>query len=490
MRPAHHPEHAFPEQEIMQHRGTGEKRAWSSAAAPVSAPPPKRARAIADSQERCTAHHFGGAVDAAPSQRSLSVDALPSEILCAVMAHVHPTSALVHAASACRRFHEAAAFVRAQRSASRRRAGPHADPIGCAHQLLNAISLDDPNGVVDALDTGHVSFDDLLDPVYLWSAATHNIVARVVGAPSVGSDERPGRPILERVTKDPARTGYYTPLQAATLCGSATCVRALIAMGARMSPCQVGPLVRFVAGTLAWNEIYVSHIPGVIATMDEASRAEARPRMSVAGNSQPGSARVDPIELLSPIMASLPADYLVGTSGRGILTAVSQKAIGRIADMHVDGRERARPRPVHSNEDHRAHRGFVPPNITGLEAAVIDNFAHDVDAVVDDACALAAFLIDRGCRPWCAVRPPFGKRPVEKQDASACNDQQAQRREIDRVTERSLHVELLAKLRPYCAERHTDSAHKESPVSRLGAEAACFLLESLMALYDRLHPPL
>lgn len=473
----------------MYREETGEKRIRDNADTSASLTPAKRARTIANSREHCVAHGSGAAVDSAPSQQTLLIDALPSEIVCAVMANVYPTSALVRAGSVCRRFYDAATFVRAQRVASRRRAGPHADLIGCAHQLLNAISLDDPDGVVDALDTGNVSFDDLLDPAYLWSAATPNIVARVVGAPSLAPSKRPGRPILERVDNDPARTGYYTPLQAAVLCGSAMCVRALVAMGARASPCQVGPLVRVVVGTLAWNDIHVSHISSAVARMDDASRAEARPRIAVGRNGEPDSAHVDPIQLLSPIMTSLPAGYLGGASGRGILMCMMAKAIGRIAHMPVDRRVDQRPQSACPRRTD-VHGAFSPPVIDGLDAAIVAGLVRAVEEVVNDACDLAAFLIDHGCRPWCAVRPPFGKRTTEGQDGTACGDLQEQRREVDHHTERLVAIRLLDKTRAVSADRRKKDTPKESSTSLFGEQAACFLIESLVALYDHLHPSL
>lgn len=473
----------------MRRRGTGEKRRCDSGTTPPSLSPAKRARAT-NLRDRCTAPYSSGdAPDAAVSQQSLLVDAFPDEILCAIMAHVYPTSALVRAGSACRRFHQASAFVRAQRSATRRRAGPHADPVGCAHQLLNAISLDDPNGMVDALDTGHVSLDDLLDPVYLWSAAAHNVVARVVGAPSLASDERLDRPILERVDRDPARAGYYTPLQAAILCGSVMCVHALVAVGARTSLCQAGPLARFVVGTLAWNDIHVSHISGTISDMGVVLHAKTHPRVSPTRDGEPDSARVDPIKLLSPIMASLPTDYLGGNAGRGILFNMLAKATGRIACMRIGEPARRCTEsdcPIGAN----ARSAFSPRAVTGLDAAAIADFAHAVDGIVEDACALAAFLMDRGCRPCCPLRPLFCRQPAKRRDESTCGDLQEQRRQDDRDTERSAAAELLNILRPCHAEKHPTDTHEESPEALLGAEAACFLIESLIALYDRSHPPL
>nr|UMO78856.1 F-box domain protein [Pandoravirus belohorizontensis] len=471
-------------QKSVRRRGAGEKRRCDSGPTSPSPSPAKRGRATPTPHDPCTGHYYsGGAFDAAVSQQSSLVDALPDEILCAIMAHVHPTSALVRAGSAWRRFHQAAAFVRAQRGVSRRRAGPHADPVGCAHQLLNAVSLDDPNGMIDALDTGHVSFDDLLDPLYLWSAATPNVVARVVGAPSLASDEKLGRPILERAGQDPARTGYYTPLQAAILCGSVMCVRALVAMGARMSPCQVGPLVRFAVETLAWNDIYVSHVSGAIGKTDDASRAEAHPRVSPAHNGEPGSACVDPIQLLSPIMSSLPANYLAGTPGRGILSGVMAKAMGRI--MHMPVNKHGRPRSG-CPKGTGARSGFSPSSVVDLDAVAVADLVGAVNAIVDDARALAVFLVDCGCRPWCPVRLPFGRQVTQRRDGSAHGDLQEQRREIDRRTERSAAVELLGKFRAWRVKKH---AYEESPGALLCTEATCFLIESLVVLYDRLHPP-
>ncbi|AGO83972.1 F-box incomplete domain containing protein [Pandoravirus salinus] len=443
--------------------------------------PTKRARVSADPQTGCIAYQAGGALGTAPTQQSMIVAVLPDEILCAIMGHLYPTSALVRAGSVCSRFHQAAAFIRAQRRASRCRAGPHADPIGCAHQLLNAISLDDPDAAIDALDTGNVSFDDLLDPAYLWSAAAHNVVATVVGPPSLTSDGRTGRPILERVDQDPARTGYYAPIEVAILCGSLACVRALVAMGARVSACRVGPLVRFVAGTLAWNDIYVRHVPSVIVKAGDILRIEAHPRVpATARHGEPDNAHVDPIKLLSPIMSSLPATYLGGTPGRGILLGVMAKAMGRIACADVGERPHSDSRSAHVDSTN-ACGAFSPCAVTGLDSAVVADFARAIDRIVSDACALATLLMDHGCRPWCAVRAPFGKQPTERRDGSPmCGDLEEKRREIDRNTERSAAVELLDGLRAH---------HEKSASALLGAEAAQFLIESLVALYDRLHPP-
>ncbi|AVK74744.1 hypothetical protein pqer_cds_322 [Pandoravirus quercus] len=476
---------ASQEQKSMRRRGTGEKRRCDSGTTVPSPSPAKRARATPNLRDRCTSPcSSGDAFDAALSQQSLLVDAFPDEILCAIMAHVYPTSALVHAGSACRRFHQASAFVRAHRSAARRRTGPHADPIGCAHQLLNAISLDDPDSVVDALDTGHVSLDDLLDPVYIWSVAAHNVVARVVGVPSLASDERLDRPILERADRDPARTGYYTPLHTAILCGSVMCVRALVAMGARTSLCQVGPLVRFVAGTLAWNDIRVSHISGTLGDMDDVFYAKTHPRVPPSYVGEPGSARVDPIKLLSPIMATLPADCLGGNAGRGILLNMLAKATGRIACMRINEPvNRGTGSDCPSAADVRS--AFSPCVVTDFAAAAIADFARAVDGVVEDACAFAVFLMDRGCRPYRPVQPLFSKQPAKRRDESTCGDLQERRRQGERNTERSAAVELLNILR-----QHPTDTHEESPETLLGAEAACFLIESLMALYDRSHPPL
>lgn len=441
-------------------------------------------RAAPDIQQRETATAVAydrvepavGSIGTSAQQRESLVDALPDEVLCDIVGRIHPTSALVRVGSACRRFRQAAAFVRAQRTASRRRSGPHADPIGCAHQLLNAISLDYPDGVVDALDIGHVSIGDLLDPDYLWSAAAPSAVAMIFGTRAYADDRGVmGLPVLRSLIDDPARTGYYTPLHAAVLCGSVACVRALVSMGARMSAAEAGALVRSVAVALAWNEIRVATLSGPISRIDRISQADARPR---APRRSTGS-YIDPVELLSPVLSSLPRGCLSGLSARGTLHAAAFKAVGRLAY--------ACPQfplwPAAAITGAPVRSGFSPSVGAALDVALVEDFVRTVDRIVAQAEAFATFLVHNGCRSSDCIHPPFGQSPFLACKGYAASPQY--RRTVDCMTLPALVRRFVVKV----AKIDAQLPDGENVRLRLFTESVTFVLESFVAACDRACPP-
>ncbi|BCU03645.1 hypothetical protein [Pandoravirus japonicus] len=420
-----------------------------------------------------------GSIDAGAQQCESLVDALPDEVLCDIAGRIYPTSALVRAGSACRRLCQAAAFVRTQRTASRRRSGPHADPIGCAHQLLNAISLDDPDGVVDALDIGHVSLDDLLDPDYLWSVATPSAVAMIFGTRAYADDRSVmGRPVLRSLIDDPARTGYYTPLRAAVLCGSVACVRVLVSVGARMSAAEAGALVRSVASDLAWNEIRVTTLSRPVPRIDDISRAGARPR-AVRGCT---GSYIDPVELLSPVLCSLPRSCLSGLSARGTLHAAVLKAIGRLA--YYDYREFPLW-PVAVGMDAPASSGFSPSVDAALDAALVEDTVRAVDRIVAQASTFATFLVHHGCRLSDSIHPPFGQSTFLACKGYAASPQY--RRTVDCMTLPAVvrrFVVKMAKIDVWLPDGESAKLR-----DRLFSESVTFVLESFVAACDRACPP-
>ncbi|AGO82417.1 hypothetical protein pdul_cds_381 [Pandoravirus dulcis] len=419
-----------------------------------------------------------GSIDAGTQQCESLVDVLPDEVLCDIVDRIHPTSALVRVGSACRRLCQATAFVRTQRTASRRRSGPHADPIGCAHQLLNAISLDDPDGVVDALDIGHVSLDDLLDPDYLWSVATPSVVAMIFGTRAYADDRSVmGRPVLRSLIDDPARTGYYTPLRAAVLCGSVACVRVLVSMGTRMSAAEAGALVRSVASDLAWNEIRVTTLSRPVPRIDDISRADARPR---AARRSTGS-YIDPVELLSPVLCSLPRGCLSGLSARGTLHAAVLKAIGRLAY--------ACPEfplwPVVAGAETPVRNGFSPSVDAALDAALVEDFVRAVDQIVAQAEAFATFLVHHGCRSSDCIHPPFGQSTFLACEGYAASPQY--RRTVDGMTLPAVVRRFVAKMAKVNVWLPDSESVKLQ--DRLFTEGITFVLESFVAACDRACPP-
>lgn len=421
-----------------------------------------------------------GSIGASAQQRESLIDVLPDEVLCAIVGRIYPTSALVRVGSACRRLYRAAAFVRTQRTASRRRSGPHADPIGCAHQLLNAISLDDPDGVVDALDVGHVSNDDLLDPNYLWSAAAPSAVAMIFGTRAYADDRSVmGLPVLRSLIDDPARTGYYTPLRAAVLCGSIACVRALVSMGARMSAAEASALVRSVATDLAWNEIRVTTVSGPVSRIDCISQADARPRAARGS----GGSYIDPVELLSPVLCSLPCSCLSGMSARGILYAALFKAAGRLA--YACPQFPLWPAAAAGADTPVRGSGFSPSAGVALDASLVEDFVHAVDQIVAQASAFATFLVRHGCQPSDCIHPPFGESTFRACKGYAASPQD--RRAVDCMTLSALVRRFVAKMGK--VGRRLPDGESVKLRDQLFGEGINFVFESFVAACDRARPP-
>ncbi|AVK74954.1 F-box incomplete domain containing protein [Pandoravirus quercus] len=208
-------------------------------------------------------------------------DRLPPEIVWIIASWLDSTADLVRAGATCRRLGATADAIRRERTAARRARGPYVDLIGCAHQLLVAITMDDPSSMVDALDVGHVGLRDDLDLDVIAAHATPVIdVGSTIGATTTYVDRFSCR-----------RTRDDTPLSIAIMYGSARCARALAAMGASLSTRHAIDAVCGLVRDVAWRAITVWHERQDCASKDPLSESIVVRR----------AGPVDPTAVLAPV---------------------------------------------------------------------------------------------------------------------------------------------------------------------------------------------
>lgn len=292
----------------------------------------------------------------------MRLDELPPEILVAMLAHVSSTADLARLAAVSVRLAAVARAVRATRAQRRGKREPHADAVGCAHALVNAIASDDVVAMVDALDVGSVGLYDGLDIDYLQAVAVPNVCVTVWGPL-----ERDCRTVVEHARESVGCT-RWDALGVAVIHGSAACVRALVALGARTDRHSLDRLIDFVLTRTAWRRVY-------------AYMAHALLPVVHVGSSWPRVARphfVDPAAVLAPLV-----------------------------DAHCGGRfpyaGRASVRPFnHLATARKALVSRVWPDFTANAPSVYlsdDVDPVQADALVDDARRLVALLMAYGCRP-------------------------------------------------------------------------------------------
>ncbi|AVK74736.1 hypothetical protein pqer_cds_314 [Pandoravirus quercus] len=296
----------------------------------------------------------------------MCLDRLPPEILGAVLAHVPSTADLARLAAVSARVGAVARDVRAARAQRRGRRGPHADPIGCAHQVLNAIASDNVIAMIDALDVGAVNINDALDVDYLQAVAAPNVCVVIEG--TLHSDRRT---VIQRA-RESIGCAHWSALEVAVVHGSAACVRALVSLGARVDRRSLDRLIDFVLTRTAWRRVsaYMVHaLSPVIHARSNWPRV-VRARM------------IDPVAVLGPLV-----------------------------DAHHSGSNRLLHRMCMSTRPFHhlaaAREALVDRVWPGFgHIAAVDGY-HDLDdsvdindnMYVDDARRLVALLLRHGCRP-------------------------------------------------------------------------------------------
>lgn len=299
----------------------------------------------------------------------MRLDELPPEILVAMLAHIPSTADLARLAAVSVRLAAVARGVRTVRAQMRGKHGPHADPVGCAHALVNAIASDDAVAMVDVLDVGFVGLGDGLDIDYLQAVAVPNVCVAVSGPL-----DRDCRTIVEHARESIGCT-RWDALGVAVIHGSATCVRALVALGARTDRYSLDRLIDFVLTRTAWRRVC-------------AYRAHALLPVIHVGSSWPRVARphiVDPTAVLAPLVSAHCAGRLLCTGRASVrpfnhLTAAREALVSRVwPDFTANAPSRY---PSDADDD-----------------------SAQTDAMVDDARRLIALLLDYGCRPDHGVAP-------------------------------------------------------------------------------------
>lgn len=328
----------------------------------------------------------------------MHLDDLPPEILVHVLLHVASTADLARLATVSTRLRAAATDVRATRARHRGRHGPHADAVGCAHQLVNAIVSDDVEAMIEALDVGSVNIDDLLDIGHLQRVAVPNVICA-----SHALGEGNTRTVFDWA-RETIGTKRWDALGVAVIHGSAACVRALVSLGARADRVSADCLIEFVLTHTAWDHfsVYAARALSPRVTM-----RSAWPRI--------GQARVvDPLALLGPLLKVCRDDDDDDGASR------SRRAALRPYTHLTAAREAF------------VRRASVRPN--GAQPQPIDS----VPALIDDARCLVALLVRHGCRPrremcsdgryvndrWCAAvfdthRPPSAEQVAAWRIAAA-----------------------------------------------------------------------
>ncbi|ATE82497.1 hypothetical protein pdul_cds_373 [Pandoravirus dulcis] len=295
----------------------------------------------------------------------MRLDELPPEILVAMLAHVSSTADLARLAAVSVRLAAVARAVRATRAQRRGKRGPHADPVGCAHAIVNAIASDDAVGMVDALDVGSVGLSDGLDIDYLQAVAVPNVYVVVM----LGPLARDCLTVVEYARESIGCT-QWDALGVAVIHGSAACVRALVALGARTDQYSLDRLIDFVLTRIAWRRVR-THMAYALSPVIHARSSwprVARPRL------------VDPVAVLSPLV-----EVHCGDDGR-LLRA---------------GRALARP----FNHLATARESLVLrvwPDFTANAPSrypADEDYPVRADVMVDDARRLVALLLAYGCRP-------------------------------------------------------------------------------------------
>lgn len=293
----------------------------------------------------------------------MRLDMLPPEILVAVLAHVPSTADLARLTAVSVGLAAVARGVRVTRAQRRGKRGPHADPIGCAHAIVNAIAADDAVAMVDALDVGFVGLGDALDIDYLQAVATPNVCV-VVSGPLA----RDCRTIVEHARESIGCT-RWDALGVAAIHGSAACVRALVALGARTDQCSLDRLIDFVLTRTAWRRVraYMAHALLPVIHAGSSWPRVARPRF------------VDPAAVLAPLVDAHRGDRLL-CAGRASVRPFNHLAAAREALV-----------------------SRVWPDFTANEPSMYRSDGDDdpvqTDVIVDDARRLIAILLDYGCRP-------------------------------------------------------------------------------------------
>jgi hypothetical protein len=180
----------------------------------------------------------------------VSLDALNPDTLALILAHVDSTADLLRLGMTCRLLHDAATYVRWARIDRRRRAWA-SDVVGCAHQLVTAVALDDVVRMVDALDVGLVNVDDTLDVDYLCAVAVPNVIVSMRREDNSDNDD------LNMAVLSAARESIgctrWTLLGIAAIYGSSDCARVLVSLGARIDRHSADCLVHFVLTRTAWR---------------------------------------------------------------------------------------------------------------------------------------------------------------------------------------------------------------------------------------------
>ncbi|AGO83956.1 hypothetical protein psal_cds_327 [Pandoravirus salinus] len=293
---------------------------------------------------------------------------LPPEILAAVLAHVHSTVDLARLAAVSVRVASVARAVRASRAQRRGSHGPHADPIGCAHQAVNAIASDNVAAMVDALDVGSVGVNDTLDVDYLQAVAAPNVCVVVGG--QLGRDGAL-RTVVQHA-RESIGCAQWGALGVAVIHGSASCVRALVRLGARVDERSVDRLIDFVLTRTAWRRVsaYMVHaLSPVIHARSNWPRV-VRPHV------------IDPVAVLGPLV-----DAHRSNSNRLLhRMCMSTRPFHHLAAAREALVDRVWPDFGHI----AAVDGYHDPD---------NSVDINIDVYVDDARRLVALLLRNGCRP-------------------------------------------------------------------------------------------
>ncbi|AJF98125.1 hypothetical protein TW95_gp1391 [Pandoravirus inopinatum] len=301
----------------------------------------------------------------------MCLDRLPPEILGAVLAHVPSTADLARLTAVSVRVAAVARDVRAARAQRRGRRGPHADPIGCAHQVLNAIASDNVIAMIDALDVGTVNMSGALDVDYLQAIAVPNVCVIIEG--TLHSDRR----TVIQHARESIGCAHWGALEVAVIHGSAACVRALVSLGARVDRRSLDRLIDFVLTRTAWRHIsaYMVHaLSPVIHARSNWPRV-VRARM------------IDPVAVLGPLVDAHHSDSnrLLHTMCLSTTRPFHHLAAAR--EVLVD---RVWPGSGHV----AAMDGYHDS-----DNSVDTNVDINVNMYVDDARRLVALLLRHGCRP-------------------------------------------------------------------------------------------
>ncbi|BCU03634.1 hypothetical protein [Pandoravirus japonicus] len=218
--------------------------------------------------------------------------------------------------------------------------------------------------MVDALDVGSVGLSDGLDIDYLQAVAVPNVCVAVAG-----SLDRDCRTVVDHARESIGCT-QWDVLGVAVIHGSAACVRALVALGARTDRHSLDRLIDFVLTRIAWRRVcaYMAHALSPVIYVHNCWPRVARPRL------------VDPVAVLAPLVeAHCGGDGRLLHAGRALVRPFNHLATARgvlVSRVWPDFAANA-PHAYPSKEDNLVR----------------------ADAFVDDARRLIALLLDYGCRP-------------------------------------------------------------------------------------------